>query len=95
MQRHICRSASGRHDASVTRDQLSAALVHLDMPASAVSFDGPGLGDNYSIEHRGAGWVVYYSERGERRDEQTFPSESTALRYMLGWIIEHNADWWR
>jgi len=84
-----------RHDVTVTRDTFSAALVRLGMPAKAVSFDGSGSGDNYAIEHRAAGWVVYYSERGNRFDEQTFPSERVALRYLLGWIIEHNAEWWK
>ena len=79
----------------MTRDRFSAALVRLGLPESAVSFDGPGLGENYAIERRASGWVVYYSERGEKRDEQTFTTESSAMRYLRGWIIEHDAGWWK
>lgn len=79
-----------RHDARVTRDGFSAALVRLGLPSAIVSFDGPGIGECYAIEHRATGFAVYYSERGEKRDERTFESESAALRYLLGWIIDHN-----
>lgn len=55
-----------------------------------VTFDGPGLGECYAVEHGPKGWAVYYSERGTRADERAFDSESDALRYLLGWIIDHN-----
>lgn len=74
----------------MTRDDFSAALVRLGFPSAIVCFDGPGLGDCYSIEHRAEGWVVYYSERGTKSAEQSFASESLALRYLLGWIIDDN-----
>ena len=75
----------------MTRDSFQAWLVRLGLPTSMVSFDGPGTGECYAVEHRPTGFVVYYSERGERRDEQTFAMESFALRYLLGRIIDYNA----
>lgn len=32
----------------------------------------------------GAGWTVFYSERGSRWDEERFGSEKVACMYMLG-----------
>jgi hypothetical protein len=74
----------------VTRDSLSAELVRLGYPTSIVSWDGPGVGDCYAVEHGPLGWSVYYSERGERREEQVFDDERSALRYVLGWILSDN-----
>jgi hypothetical protein len=74
----------------VKRDDFSAMLVRLDLPRSIVSFDGPGVGECYAIEHGISGWTVYWSERGERRGARTFESDSDGLRYLLGWIIDHN-----
>src|SRR3954465_7442984 len=50
----------------MTRDRFSAAMVRLGYPTAMVSFDGPGIGECYVIEHTGGGWSVYYSERGQR-----------------------------
>ena len=65
-------------------------LLRLGLPSSIVSYDRPGVADCYAIEHRRQGWTVYYSERAERREPRTFETESEALRYLLGWIIDHN-----
>lgn len=75
---------------NVTRERLSAELVRLGYPPSIVSWDGPGIGECYAVEHGLRGWSVYYSERGERRQERVFDEEETALRYVLGWIISDN-----
>lgn len=74
----------------MTRDRFSAALVRLGLPSTIVCWDGPGIGECYALEHRAAGYATYYSERGQRRDERVFGTESDALRYLLGWIIDHN-----
>jgi hypothetical protein len=76
---------------SVTRDDFTAQLLRLGYPHSIVCWDGPGIGECYAVEHGPAGWSVYYSERGDRVDERSFDTESDALRYALGWIIDHNA----
>ena len=74
----------------MTRARFCETLDRLGLPLSIVSFDGPGIGECYAIEHGPEGWAVYYSERGSRVDERAFESESDALRYLLGWIIDHN-----
>ena len=72
----------------VNRDRLFAALVEFDLPENTVSFDGPGIGECYVLEHGSRGWSVYYSERGLRQQEQVFVTERVALRYLLGWIFD-------
>jgi hypothetical protein len=74
----------------VTRDDFLAYLLRFGLSASMISFDGPGAGEQYGIEHRRDGWAVYYYERGERRDERMFSTESEALRYLLGWVVDQN-----
>lgn len=75
----------------MNRERLLAALVEFDLPDSTISFDGPGVGECYSIEHGSRGWSVYYSERGLRQQEQVFVTESAALRYLLGWILDDSS----
>jgi hypothetical protein len=74
----------------MTRDRFRAAMVRLGYSTAMVSFDGPGIGECYVIEHSRRGWSVYYSERGQRREERSFDSETYALRYLLGWIVADN-----
>lgn len=75
----------------MTRDDFKAQLLRLGYPQSIVCWDGPGIGECYSVEHSRTGWSVYYSERGHRMDERSFDTESDALRYVLGWIIDDNS----
>jgi hypothetical protein len=74
----------------VTRERLSSELVRLGYSPSIVCWDGPGIGECYAVEHGLNGWSVYYSERGDRREERVFDDEQTALRYVLGWIVSDN-----
>lgn len=74
----------------MTRERVSAELTRLGYPESILSWDGPGVGECYAVEHGPRGWSVYYSERGERREETVFDDERAALRYVLGWIVSDN-----
>ena len=47
------------------------------------SLEGGQSNDTFCLEQLGQRWCVYYSERGERYDERTFESESTACVYLL------------
>lgn len=60
------------------RDVL-AARGHLDL----VSLGGERADETYVLEHRGAGWLVFFMERGEKRDFRKHDSEHAACRDLL------------
>jgi len=65
------------------RDKLIEELANLGIPASAVSFDGPGGGECFAIEAEGGGRVTYYSERGNRSSVRFFDEEASANLDLL------------
>lgn len=48
-----------------------------------VSLDGERADETYVLEHRGAGWLVFFMERGEKRDFLKHNSEDAACRDLL------------
>jgi hypothetical protein len=48
-----------------------------------VSLDGERADDTFVLEHRGAGWLVFYWERGTKRDFRKHSSEDAACRDLL------------
>jgi hypothetical protein len=48
-----------------------------------VSLDGERADETYVLEHRGAGWLVFFMERGEKRDFRKHNSEDAACRDLL------------
>jgi len=67
----------------MTRSQLLSALVELSIPNSAFSLDGPGTGECYCLEADGGGWIIYYSERGQRHSISRFLTEDEANERFL------------
>lgn len=65
------------------RDELIRTLKELDIPENAFHFDGPGAGECYCIEANQNGWVIYYSERGQRTIISTYASENEANEKFL------------
>jgi hypothetical protein len=49
-----------------------------------VSLDGERGEETYVIEHRGAGWLVFFLERGKKRDFRKHASEAAACADLLG-----------
>jgi hypothetical protein len=41
----------------------------------------------FVLERKNGRWAVYYTERGERFDEQTFETEDEACRYILDHLL--------
>jgi hypothetical protein len=52
-------------------------------PNSYRLYGGLGAGECYVLDHRAAGWEVYYSERGTKTGLQVYRSEDEACRYFL------------
>ncbi len=51
---------------------------------SVVSLDGERADETYVLEHRDAGWLVFFLERGRKRDFRKHGSEDAACRDLLG-----------
>ena len=49
-----------------------------------VSLDGEREDETYVLEHRGRGWLVFFLERGRKRDFRKHSSEDAACRDLLG-----------
>jgi hypothetical protein len=48
-----------------------------------VSLDGERIDETYVLEHRGSGWLVFFLERGDKRDFRKHRSEDAACRDLL------------
>lgn len=71
--------------------ELKDALVKHQIDPRVVGFGGPeDADDQYRIERNKTGWadwVVYYSERGEMREQKDFMSEEDACNYLFAKLI--------
>ena len=67
----------------MNRRELQAILEAEDFLRSAYELEGGTPDDTYCLEGRGYEWAVYYSERGQRNDEEIFFSEDEACNYFL------------
>ena len=74
--------------AMMTRPELERRLVHEGIRPDAYDLESRRSRDEvYCLERGEAGWVVYYRERGLRREERVFPSETDACCYFLDLIL--------
>lgn len=73
----------------MTKEELKTRLKKENIDPHAYSLEG-GVNryDAYCLDHQGNAWLVYFSERGEKSDLQTFESELEACDFFLRWIIE-------
>ncbi len=69
-------------EALLTVEQLRE--LHLDEDRDRVSLDGYRDDETFVLEHRGSGWLVYFLERGQKRDFRKHRSEDAACRDLLG-----------
>jgi hypothetical protein len=71
-------------EALLTVEQLRELL--LDEDQNRVSLDGIRDDDDetFVLEHRGSGWLVFFLERGQKRDFRKHRSEDAACRDLLG-----------
>lgn len=55
----------------------------LDGEKTLVSLDDERAEETYVLEHRGAGWLVFFLERGRKRDFRKHSSEDAACQDLL------------
>lgn len=66
----------------MTRDQLRHRLADADVRPDAWALDDPHADQAYVLLREADEWAVFYSERGERNDEQRFATESLAADHL-------------
>ena len=71
----------------MTRNELSEALLRRGVEPRAFDLVGSGKDESYCLEEVGELWSVYYRERGLRRDEERYSSESEACLELLGRVL--------
>lgn len=62
--------------------EVQVALQTLGFPAAAYTI-GMDRNETYCLVPSGAGWHVYYSERGNRNEERVFTVEDEACHDLL------------
>jgi hypothetical protein len=72
----------------VTRDEFVLRTRDAGIAESAYSIDGGDDDEKYVLAREGGGWSVYYSERGLRRNERNFWSESDAWDDVLARLVK-------
>lgn len=70
----------------MTVQELKVTLDRLGIRERAYDLDGSHRDEVYCLDQVSGGWVVYYRERGIRRDERLFSSEDEACRHILDLI---------
>ena len=72
--------------------QLNDYLANSGINKSAYSLSGGLPNERYVLSEEFGEWVVYYSERGQKRGEKRFSSESDACDYLLSLLARLNSN---
>ena len=72
----------------MTKEELIKVLEKSGVPLNSYSLDGGLQNDRLCLDKTREGWIVYYSEMGEKYKEVGFPSEEIACDYFYNRIIE-------
>jgi hypothetical protein len=67
----------------VLRSRFSAAAAELGIRESSFCLDGGMPPETYVLAIEDGGWIVYYSERGKRRNVASFDTEDEACDELL------------
>jgi len=67
----------------MNRAELRAAAQREGIRESSYSLDGGLPPEQYVLAIAEGGWIVYYSERGQRSGETFFDTEDEACSYLL------------
>jgi hypothetical protein len=72
---------------AMNRSDLAAELERLGVRLDSYSLSGDA-NEAYILDRTSFGWLVYYSERGIRREESRFLTESAACSFLLKRILQ-------
>ncbi len=72
----------------MNRAEFIAAADRERIRRSSYSLEGGLPPEKYVLSEEPGLWAVYYSERGERRDETVFDSEQEAIDQLFLWLVE-------
>ena len=72
----------------MTVTELGAILEANDVPHAYYSLRGMAAGDCYVLEEKANVWNIYYSERGSRYDERSYPDENSACCAIFTLLAE-------
>ena len=71
---------------------LRAKGVRVD--AVSVGVGVPNVDEKYCIVECDDGWEVYYAERGQKIERETFESETEACAYLIA-VLNSDSTVWR
>jgi len=71
----------------MSREQLRELLIANSIRPACYELDGRRADMAYVLERKNSKWAVYYTERGQRFDEQTFEGEDEACRYIRDQLL--------
>lgn len=71
----------------MNRESLKKLLDTAGINPNAYRIDGRDGEEQFCMQEMPPGWVVYYAERGMRRDERMFASKSAACAYLLDLLL--------
>jgi hypothetical protein len=72
----------------MTRDEFVRAADREGIRRSSYSLEGGLPPEKYVLNEEDGRWAVYYSERGERRDQLILDSEEEAYDQLFLWLVE-------
>lgn len=68
--------------------ELVQLLEKENIPLNSYCLDGGLPNDRLCLDRTRQGWIVYYTEMGEKYEEVGFPSEEDACKYFYKRIKE-------
>lgn len=72
----------------LTRAALAEILDREGIPSDAYSLTGDRWTEEYVLDPRPEGWIVYYSERGLQSGLRVFDDENQACGYLLALLLK-------
>jgi hypothetical protein len=72
----------------MTTSELQQALIAIGAPSHSYKLNGGLPNEAYCLNSTGAGWEVYYSERGNKNMMASFENEAEACRFFLDVILK-------
>lgn len=71
----------------MNRNELETTLRERKVSPLAYFLGGGLPNEKYTLDQAPGKWSVYYSERGQKREERVFDNEDAACRYLLQLLL--------